>query len=521
MKPRKIYMVGRHSGDVRPKAATSGEIRDILADSVHGDVLAYVGDVDGDLVVTPLTDAELAALGSQIDQRDRDQLRAILDHTALGYKLIDAAEGVSGGNVTIWASAVPFAEEVVTAWARENGFDISEDRLPSTAKSWSRGMRVHFGASWRSFAISVVWPTVEVNVEIMHAVECMSNALAEVYAEPGDLVGALHGRAESATRKRSGDPVLMSRELKRVPLDFKWPLNKVWSGFLNHYANLSIDCVACAKSGLAPQAKLFGDQWYGVNRHCGDHYVEFDPVAYGSKPLAIDDPTFVAVTKAKCDRHPEYYYGEAISQILRTSSSGKALESKESLGLRFELERMYAMWSRQWCHQLSQADVDALVSDGVLRDFTHAWSRESGWVVKDPPYHPTADEVNAWSMSGFGHSGSGQYRAIEARCARAGVPVKCEACDGQGYTWPSKEIEVLCESWEPLPPPAGDGYQLWETCSEGSPVSPVFATMEALCEHAATHCSTFGSSNFVSAQRWREMLDAGYVYHQEGNVVFT
>lgn len=189
MKPRKIYMVGRHSGDVRPKAATSGEIRDILAVDV-ADVLAYVGDVDGDLVVTPLTDAELAALGSQIDQRDRDQLRAILDHTALGYKLIDAAEGVSGGNVTIWASAVPFAEEVVTAWARENGFDISEDRLPSTAKSWSRGMRVHFGASWRSFAISVVWPTVEVNVEIMHAVECMSNALAEVYAEPGDLVGA-------------------------------------------------------------------------------------------------------------------------------------------------------------------------------------------------------------------------------------------------------------------------------------------------------------------------------------------
>lgn len=190
MKPRKIYMVGRHSGDIRPKAATSREIRDILADPKHGDILAYVGDVDGDMVVQTLSDAELAALGSQIDQRDRDQLRAILDHTAQSYAIIDAAEGVSGGNVTIWAQEVPYAEEVVTAWARERGFRISEDRLSSTAKSWSRAMRVHFGESWRSFAISVVWPTVEVNVEIMHAVECMSNALAEVYAEPGDLVGA-------------------------------------------------------------------------------------------------------------------------------------------------------------------------------------------------------------------------------------------------------------------------------------------------------------------------------------------
>lgn len=29
-------------------------------------------------------------------------------------------------------------------------------------------------------------------------------------------------------------------------------------------------------------------------------------------------------------------------------------------------------------------------------------------------------------------------------------------------------------------PPTGDGYQLWETVSEGSPISPVFATPEEL-----------------------------------------
>lgn len=38
-------------------------------------------------------------------------------------------------------------------------------------------------------------------------------------------------------------------------------------------------------------------------------------------------------------------------------------------------------------------------------------------------------------------------------------------------------------------PPMGDGYQLWETTTEGSPISPVFVTLEELaewCEDGAT-----------------------------------
>ena len=36
------------------------------------------------------------------------------------------------------------------------------------------------------------------------------------------------------------------------------------------------------------------------------------------------------------------------------------------------------------------------------------------------------------------------------------------------------------ESELPVDPPNGDGYQLWETTSEGSPVSPVFESIDAL-----------------------------------------
>jgi hypothetical protein len=49
--------------------------------------------------------------------------------------------------------------------------------------------------------------------------------------------------------------------------------------------------------------------------------------------------------------------------------------------------------------------------------------------------------------------------------------------------------------------PTGDGWQLWETTSEGSPVSPVFETAEALagwCEEGAT---PFGSMRW-SASQW-------------------
>ena len=51
----------------------------------------------------------------------------------------------------------------------------------------------------------------------------------------------------------------MGRELKRVPLDFKWPENKPWKGYLNpHYAK-SHDCPACGGSGATIASQRLGD----------------------------------------------------------------------------------------------------------------------------------------------------------------------------------------------------------------------------------------------------------------------
>lgn len=70
-----------------------------------------------------------------------------------------------------------------------------------------------------------------------------------------------------------------------------------------------------------------------------------------------------------------------------------------------------------------------------------------------------------------------------------------------------------------LEPPTGEGYQLWETTSEGSPQSPVFPSLDELCAWCESNATTFGSAT-TSAPEWKRMLSEGMVYHQKGNAIF-
>lgn len=58
----------------------------------------------------------------------------------------------------------------------------------------------------------------------------------------------------------------------------------------------------------------------------------------------------------------------------------------------------------------------------------------------------------------------------------------CKVCNGEGaieeYAGQFKERD----EWERSDPPNGPGYQLWETVSEGSPISPVFGDPRALAQ---------------------------------------
>ena len=67
--------------------------------------------------------------------------------------------------------------------------------------------------------------------------------------------------------------------------------------------------------------------------------------------------------------------------------------------------------------------------------------------------------------------------------------------------------------------PDGEGYQLWCTTSEGKPISPVFETLDELCEWAEPNATTFGY-NKATKEQWKKMLDENFVYHEEGNCMY-
>jgi len=82
-----------------------------------------------------------------------------------------------------------------------------------------------------------------------------------------------------------------------------------------------------------------------------------------------------------------------------------------------------------------------------------------------------------------------------------GIPLTDVGCpDIEAYlAEPMKRIKEL------LAPPAGEGYQLWSTTTEGHPMSPVFATLEELCAWCEDNATVFADGK-ISKERWMEYL---------------
>jgi hypothetical protein len=286
----------------------------------------------------------------------------------------------------------------------------------------------------------------------------------------------------------------MGREIKRVSLGFDWPLNKVWKGFLAPDWPARHDCPAC-EGGYSAEAKLFNDKWYG--------HVDFDPRETDSLPFSPSDRCIIA----------------------RASHNIGSDAGKSVAGLS-EAMRLASHFNRGRCHHLSQDDVDALVEAGRLMEFTRrprtqeqadALAATGGYWMKEPNgYHPTANEVNQWSIQGFGHDAINQWVCCTAHCARLGVSSTCSHCGGAGVIWDSPEAEAEAEAWEATQPPEGPGYQLWETTSEGSPISPVFEAPELLATWLTQNDNTITRGRsfsewlaFITGPAWAPTLISG------------
>lgn len=205
----------------------------------------------------------------------------------------------------------------------------------------------------------------------------------------------------------------MGREIKRVPLDFDWPMDRVWEGFLNPYYKYAKDCPDCKRSGLTEDVRQLDEDWYA-----------FD--------------------------HPE----------------------------------------RRWQHKLEADEVQALFDAHRIDE------RVLGHLGKDPKTYKKVtqdlvDFVNETAQKPGGlflgfHDQINKHICLEARAKKLGFiqqelkEAYCPRCSGNGTVYDPPEMEAKKDAWEPTEPPTGEGYQVWETVSEGSPISPVFPTADEL-----------------------------------------
>ncbi|WP_304452874.1 hypothetical protein [Nocardiopsis sp. YSL2] len=220
----------------------------------------------------------------------------------------------------------------------------------------------------------------------------------------------------------------MGREVRRVPVDFDWPQGEVWKGFLMPEELKLPECPDCD---------------YGKGYSTG----------YSPEAHAITD-TF----------YPH--------QIVHAGAW---------LGAREHADRL------AWCDKLGQAEVDNLVAQGRFRELRRREPTEENprdWEWVSVPR--TAEEVNAANRVGartlgdnLHHDAINHKILVRFRCEQLGIRVECRTCGGEGDVG-TPEQRAAHEEWERTGPPEGDGWQLWETVSEGSPISPVFPTADAL-----------------------------------------
>jgi hypothetical protein len=251
----------------------------------------------------------------------------------------------------------------------------------------------------------------------------------------------------------------MGRQIRRVPLDFKHPMGKVWTGFVNPH-KYARQCPHCEGIAVNAATKELYDTFYDSNGH-------------GSRWDYIRDRQ-----------------GNAIDTI------GDC---------------------RRWCDAITQDECDALYEEGRLNgNRTHDWVKKEGadhyhWVEKPGFVRPTAAEINAAnapSARGMGHDAINMWILIKARAKRLGVYGECEHCDGEGHLWDSEEDKIAYESWKDYGPPEGEGWQVWETVSEGSPITPVFGTPEELIDYLVDVGTSWGqkysrqaATAFVTSER--------------------
>ncbi len=228
----------------------------------------------------------------------------------------------------------------------------------------------------------------------------------------------------------------MGREVKRVPMDFDWPLNKTWDGFL------SPDYRSCPDEGVT----CFNGQ-------------------------------------------------NAAAQFLD------------------ELTTMFSLVADSAMKGKNHPTIQQLETYHTLPD----WSKQPILIRKKMVtlYQELSNELDSPSPFGFIGSSHGLYFQLLQKAGLYDPDAEgddkyswgtCTTCKGESI---HPEDKAASDAWEATEPPTGEGWQIWETVSEGSPISPVFATPEELARHMAdAHKGSV--TDGASYDQWLGMIKSGW-----------
>jgi hypothetical protein len=268
----------------------------------------------------------------------------------------------------------------------------------------------------------------------------------------------------------------MGRELKRVALDFDWPRDKTWEGYVNS-AGECWTCPECDGTAMSPAMRLLTAAY--------DGNIPFSPESTGSTPFVFSDEVMQRSVRQKVERDPRFY------------GTGQEAIDREAA-------RMSAVYNAQWSHHLSDEDVAALIAAGQLKEFTHKRTKNGHWRRKTPAYVPSAHEVNVWFVENWMAVHHGQkWVVLSAECRRQGYDTDCPHCDG-GTIWASPAEKLKNQKWKKTEPPNGEGYQIWQTITEGGPISPVFAKPEDLARWMTRN--GWDSDRRTSFEQWMSFI---------------
>lgn len=242
----------------------------------------------------------------------------------------------------------------------------------------------------------------------------------------------------------------MGRELYRVPLDFDWPLNKPWSGFINpHYKPCPEDQKTCFHGITA------GALWLETVTRLMCMIAEDARTVQGN---GMPPHPYLTSMGSK----PTYDVPAYVTEGLEP---GRA--------------RMAAVY--RYCERRTDAEAMIRPSNDFLQ---------------------IMDGLLGAPESPAGFDSYRDYKLYFKLLETAGLPKgwgTCPVCKGDHL---DPAVADVYHAWTRTPPPSGSGWQLWETVSEGSPISPVFETQEFFIQYLVQQGYSLQAATAFSEEGW-------------------